>query len=67
MSWGFAFRLPQRLKGSLWVVPFLGTVLGPLLGVLVNWLDHTVRVPEAWQYSASTATRRSSSRPSSAL
>src|SRR6266536_285549 len=45
MSWRFAFRLRQRLKESLWVVPFLGAVLGPLLGLLTNWLDHTVRVP----------------------
>jgi hypothetical protein len=33
MSWGFAFRLRQRLKGSLWVVPFLGAALGPVLGL----------------------------------
>src|SRR6266545_2761586 len=45
MSWRFAFLLRQRLKESLWVVPFLGAVLGPLLGLLTNWLDHTVRVP----------------------
>lgn len=55
MSWGFAFRLRQHLKGSLWVVPFIGAALGPLLGLLVNWLDDTVQVPEAWRYSASTA------------
>src|SRR6266508_3048299 len=45
MSWRFAFLLRQRLKESLWVVPFLGAVLGPLLGLLTNWLDHTARVP----------------------
>jgi hypothetical protein len=55
LSWGFAFRLRQHLKGSLWVVPFLGAALGPVLGLLVNWLDDTVQLPEAWRYSASTA------------
>jgi uncharacterized membrane protein len=55
MSWGFAFRIRQQLKGSLWVVPFLGAVLGPALGLLVNWLDDTVGIPQPWQYSASTA------------
>lgn len=56
MSWGFAFRLRQYLKGSLWVVPLLGAVLGPVLGVLDHWLDHTVQAPAPWRYSASTAT-----------
>jgi uncharacterized membrane protein len=56
MSWGIVFRTRQRLKGSLWVVPFLGAVLGPVLGQLTLWLDRTVQVPEAWRYSAATAT-----------
>lgn len=56
MSWGVVFRVRQRLKGSLWFVPFLGGVLGAALGQLVLLLDHSVQVPAAWQYSASTAT-----------
>jgi hypothetical protein len=52
---GVAFRLRRRLKESLWVVPFLGAVLGAVLAQLVRWLDQTVQVPPAWQYSASTA------------
>jgi uncharacterized membrane protein len=56
MTWGFVFRARQRLSGSLWIVPFLGAVLGPLLGELTLWLDRTVQVPEAWRYSAATAT-----------
>jgi uncharacterized membrane protein len=56
MSWGFAFRLRQYLKGSLWVVPLLAAVLGPALGVLDHWLDHSVQAPAPWRYSASTAT-----------
>jgi uncharacterized membrane protein len=56
MSWGIVFRARQRLKGSLWIVPFLGAALGPVLGQLTLWLDRTVQVPEAWRYSAATAT-----------
>jgi uncharacterized membrane protein len=56
MSWGIVFRVRQRLKGSLWLIPLAGAVLGPLLGLLTIWLDQAVQVPPAWRYSASTAT-----------
>jgi uncharacterized membrane protein len=56
MTWGFAFRARQRLSGSLWIVPFVGAVLGPVLGELTLWLNRTVQLPEAWRYSAATAT-----------
>ena len=55
MSWGIVFRVRQRLKASLVVIPLLGAVLGPVVGQLTLWLDRTVQVPEAWRYSASTA------------
>jgi hypothetical protein len=32
MSWGIAFRLRQQLKGSMWFLPFLAAVAGPLVG-----------------------------------
>ena len=56
MSWGIAFRVRQQLKGSLYAIPVLGAVLGPLLGQLTLWLDRSVRLPEAWSYPAATAT-----------
>jgi uncharacterized membrane protein len=56
MSWGIAFRVRQQLKGSLWVIPFLAAVLGPVLAQLTVLLDRSIQLPEAWQYSASTAT-----------
>jgi uncharacterized membrane protein len=56
MSWGIVFRARQQLGGSLWLVPFLGAVLGPVLAQFTLWLDRTVQVPEAWRYSAATAT-----------
>jgi uncharacterized membrane protein len=55
MPWGIVFRVRQQLKGSLWFLPLVGAILGPLLGQLTLWLDRTVQVPEAWRYSASTA------------
>jgi uncharacterized membrane protein len=50
------FRLRQQLKGNLWALPFLAAVLGPLLGQVTVWLDRSVQVPAAWQYTAATAT-----------
>src|SRR4029453_133567 len=56
MSWGIAFRLRQQLKGSLYALPVLGALLGPVLGQLTLWLDRSVQLSEAWSYSAATAT-----------
>jgi uncharacterized membrane protein len=56
MSWGIAFRLRQQLKGSMWFLPFLAAVAGPLVGQVTLWLDGVVQLPEAWRYSAATAT-----------
>jgi uncharacterized membrane protein len=55
VSWGIVFRVRQRLKASLVVIPLLGALLGPVAGQLTLWLDRVVQVPEAWRYSASTA------------
>jgi uncharacterized membrane protein len=56
MSWGIVFRLRQQLKGSMYALPALGALLGPVLGQLTLWLDRSVQLPEAWSYSAATAT-----------
>src|SRR5215211_6684187 len=56
MSWGIVFRVRQQLKGSLYALPILGALLGPLLGQLTIWLDQSVSLPAAWRYSPSTAT-----------
>ncbi len=53
MSWSFRFRVRQYLRGSLWVLPLLGGVVGAILGSL--HVDHTLRLPTSWQYSPSTA------------
>jgi len=55
MTWSSRFRARQYLRGSIWVVPLLGAVLGVLLGSLGIVLDEHVTVPAYWHYSPSTA------------
>jgi uncharacterized membrane protein len=55
MSWSTRFRVKQWLRGSLWVLPLLGALLGWLLGVITVQLDRSIHLPAAWTYSSSTA------------
>ena len=55
MSWALLFRAREYLKGSLWFYPLAGAILGPLLAVLTRQADTSVTVPQAWQYTPSTA------------
>jgi hypothetical protein len=55
MSWALVFRIRQYLKGSLWVLPILGGMLGAVLAGHDDSLERSVQVPASWQYSASTA------------
>jgi uncharacterized membrane protein len=55
MSWALLFRAREYLKGSLWVYPLAGAILGPLLALLTRQADTSVTVPKAWQYAPSTA------------
>jgi uncharacterized membrane protein len=54
VSWSLRFRLRQYLKGSLWVVPLLGGLVGWLAGSGL-FLGRDVDVPLSWEYSPSTA------------
>src|SRR5215831_14203504 len=45
----------ETIRGSLWVIPLVGALLGGLLGVLVSVLDEHLTMPAFWQYSPSTA------------
>lgn len=56
ISWARAFQIRQTLKGSLWVLPLLGCVVGTLLSWIVVRIDLVVDLPSGWQYSSSTAT-----------
>jgi uncharacterized membrane protein len=55
MSWATAFRLRQFARGSLWVLPLVGVLLGVLLGSAAIWADRSVHLPPYWTYSPSTA------------
>jgi len=55
MTWSSRFRARQYLRGSLWVVPLLGAIVGALLGSLGIVIDEHVGVSGYWQYSPSTA------------
>ena len=55
MSWTTAFRLRQFARGSLWVLPLAGGLLGVLAGSGLILADRTVHLPAYWTYSPSTA------------
>jgi uncharacterized membrane protein len=55
MSWATSFRIRQYLRGSLWVLPLLGGVLGAVLGAGDTLVDKSVHLPPGLQYSSSTA------------
>ena len=55
VSWATAFRLRQWARGSLWVLPLAGGLLGVLVGSGLIWADRSVRLPSYWTYSPSTA------------
>jgi uncharacterized membrane protein len=49
------FRAREYLKGSLWIYPLLGAILGPLVAWGTKQADASISVPSAWQYTSSTA------------
>jgi uncharacterized membrane protein len=53
--WRLVFQTRQYLRGSLWFLPLLGGLAGAVLGLLEAPIARRVEVPEALQYSASTA------------
>jgi uncharacterized membrane protein len=55
MSWATSFRIRQYLRGSLWVLPLLGGVLGAILGGVDTVLDKSIHLPTSLTYSSSTA------------
>ncbi|MEU7907632.1 DUF2254 domain-containing protein [Actinoplanes sp. NPDC049118] len=54
--WAVVFRFRQYLKGSLWVMPLCGALLGPGVGYVVWRFDGILNLPESMRYSAATAT-----------
>src|SRR4051794_38443804 len=54
-SWARAFQMRQYLKGSLWVLPLVGCLVGVVVAELDLILDTHTELPGGWQYSPSTA------------
>ena len=46
LSWGIAFRIRQYLKGSLWLVPLAGALLGAVAGPICDRARYGLRPPE---------------------
>ena len=54
--WGLAFRARQFAKGSLWLLPLIGALLGVVLGSISILVDERVGLSQIWEYSPATAT-----------
>jgi uncharacterized membrane protein len=55
MSWSRRFRFREYVRGSLWLIPLAGAVIGGLLGTGIAQVDRSVNLPGYWTYSDSTA------------
>lgn len=55
MTWSRRFQIRETARGSLWVVPLAGAVLGTSLGALISYLDKHLDLPAYWDYSPATA------------
>lgn len=55
MSWATRFKARQYVRGSLWVLPLLGGVLGVGLGAADLVVEKSVHLPPMLTYSSSTA------------
>jgi uncharacterized membrane protein len=56
MSWGILFRFRQYIKGSLWLVPFVGGLAGLVLAEVGAQLEARGATPAVWHYTPETAT-----------
>jgi uncharacterized membrane protein len=55
MSWRFWFRARQFVRGSLWLIPVLGGVVGWACAVLAADTGTWAKLPSSWTYSPGTA------------
>jgi uncharacterized membrane protein len=55
MTWSRRFRISEHFRGSLWIVPLMGAVLGAIVGLVLTEIDQHLNLPDYFQYSSSTA------------
>ena len=55
MSWSRRFSLRQYARGSLWIGPLLGCLIGSVAASFDHRIEQAVSVPAAWDYSPTTA------------
>ena len=55
MSWHRRFRAGQFMRGSIWLIPVLGGLVGSLLGLAAAETSSHTTLPEGLTYSAGTA------------
>jgi uncharacterized membrane protein len=55
LSWRRRFTLREYARGSLWIGPLLGGLLGSVAAFADIWVDRGITLPQIWQYSPSTA------------
>src|SRR5690349_20024389 len=55
MSWAKRFRRREHLRESLWFVPLLAALAGPIVAEACVRFEGEVSLPPPWQYSATTA------------
>ena len=51
MNWSTAFRVREFVRGSLWVLPLAGGLLGVVLGSGLIGADETLHLPTYWTYT----------------
>ena len=55
MSYATRFRRRQYIMGSLWIAPVVGALAATAIALIVDAIEHSVTLPEVWQFSSSTA------------
>jgi uncharacterized membrane protein len=55
MTWSARFRIRESVRGSLWLIPLVGALLGGILGAGFLHADDSIDMPSFWEYSPSTA------------
>src|SRR5262249_60601574 len=55
VSWRFRFRARQFVRGSLWLIPVLGGIVGWSCAVLAASTGTWAKLPSSWTYSPGTA------------